>query len=82
VERVLSFKKDHPAWWEYGTMPVNFSVVEHEELYCVNDLKKIIPVTGKNAALKAMSSLDEITSIAKSGAWTIHFEMQSSTELL
>jgi hypothetical protein len=48
----------------------------------VNDLKKIIPVTGKNAALKAMSSLDEITSIAKSGAWTIHFEMQSSTELL
>jgi glycosyltransferase involved in cell wall biosynthesis len=79
VKKLMTFK-GRPDWWDYGTMVFFQCVSEHPELFCLNDLKKVIPYTGKQAAKEVMSSQEKIEATAAAGAWAIHFEMKTTTD--
>lgn len=69
-----------PKWWDYGTMAFFNTLRDYPELFCVQDLKKIIPATGKAAAMEIMASDEKILEQRAAGAWAIHFEMTGTTD--
>ena len=79
VKRLLSLKII-PQWWDYGTMVFHNVYHESPNLFCIQDLKRVIPFTGKESALAVMKSKDEIEKARAAGAWAIHFEMAGTID--
>jgi glycosyltransferase involved in cell wall biosynthesis len=79
--RVVKNLKTVPWWGDYGTVPLILARNEKPAEYCVLPREKVIPITGKEAAMKAMANPAELERLKREGCWAVHFEMQSTIDV-
>lgn len=80
VKDIHAFPDPHPGWGSFGTAAFG-RVLRNTDTMFDLPINLIIPFIGKADALDCMCSREKILATKEKGAWAIHFEMQTSTDV-